>query len=142
MTRIGRAKCLGDKFASGEGIQDELYRHQAKLYQNDEIDGLIQAVNKSRDGRLESIMSTLLTMFTSANTIYPMRSKAGKDESGFIDQPHLTIFGTATPTYYYETLSERMLTNGFFARMIIVDVGKRPLGQDSLPVSDMPENRP
>jgi len=139
LTSISEAKCLGDKFASGEGIQDELYRRQAKLYQNDEIDGLIQAVNKSRDGRFESIMSTLLTMFTSANTIYPMRSKAGKDDAGFIDQPHLTIFGTATPTYYYEALSERMLTNGFFARMIIVDVGKRPEGQDPQPVGSLPQ---
>ena len=84
-------------------------------------------------------MSTLLTMFTSANTVYPMRSKAGKDDAGFIDQPHLTIFGTATPTYYYEALSERMLTNGFFARMIIVDVGKRPEGQEPQPVGSLPQ---
>ena len=140
LTSIGEAKCLGDKFASGEGIQDELHRRQAKLYQNDEIDGLIQSVNKSRDGRFESVMATLLTMYTSANTIYPMRSKAGKDDAGIIDQPHLTIFGTATPTYYYEALSERMLTNGFFARMIIVDVGKRPEGQDPRPVGSMPQH--
>ncbi len=139
LTCIGEAKCLGDKFASGEGLQDELFRHPVKLYQNDEIDGLIQAVNKSRDGRLESIMSTLLTMFTSSNTLYPMRSKAGKDDGGFIDQPHLTIFGTATPKYYYEALSERMLTNGFFARMIIVDVGKRPEGQEPKPVKNIPK---
>ena len=139
LTSISEAKCLGDKFASGEGIQDELHRQPAKLYQNDEIDGLIQAVNKSHDGRFESIMSTLLTLFTSSNTLYPMRSKAGKTDAGFIDQPHLTIFGTATPKYYYEALSERMLTNGFFARMIIVDVGKRPEGQDPKPVSNLPQ---
>jgi len=40
------------------------------------------------------------------------------------------IFGTAIPTHYYEALSERMLTNGFFARMLIVESGTRSAGQE------------
>jgi hypothetical protein len=40
------------------------------------------------------------------------------------------IFGTAIPNHYYEALSERMLTNGFFARMIILECGKRSPGQE------------
>ena len=42
----------------------------------------------------------------------------GEELPGVIDQPCLTIFGTAIPNHYYEALSERMLTNGFFARTI------------------------
>ena len=60
--------------------------------------------------------------------MYPMRVKAGQKEAAHIDQPHLTLFGTATPQYFYESLSQRMLTNGFFARLMIVDVGKRGPG--------------
>ena len=70
-------------------------------------------------------------MYTSASTIYPMRRKSGKEHPGVIDQPHLTIFGTATPQFYYGALSERMMSNGFFARMIIVDAEKRPFSQDA-----------
>ena len=40
----------------------------------------------------------------------------------------LVLFGTAIPNHYYEALSERMLTNGFFARMIILEGGKRARG--------------
>ena len=47
-----------------------------------------------------------------------------------IDQPCLVIFGTAIPNHYYEALSERMLTNGFFARMIILECGQRSPGQE------------
>jgi hypothetical protein len=47
-----------------------------------------------------------------------------------IDQPCLVVYGTAIPTHYYEALSERMLTNGFFARMLIVESGARSAGQE------------
>jgi len=56
-----------------------------------------------------------------------------------IDQPHLTLFGTATPQYFYEALSHRMLTNGFFARLIIVDIGKRGEGQTPGSARNLPE---
>jgi len=120
---------LGDKFASGQGIQDALLRSNAMLFQNDEMDGVLRQINFDRDNKLESIPNILLTLYTSADAVYPIRVKAGQKEALSIDQPHLTLFGTATPQYFYESLSQRMLTNGLFARMMIVDIGKRGRGQ-------------
>jgi hypothetical protein len=139
LNQIGDMNSLGDKFASGEGLQDAMFQTPCMLFQNDEVDTMLQSFNKSRDGHLESIMGTLLTMYTSSNSIYPMRRKAGKQQAGFINQPHLTLFGTATPTYYYAALSERMLTNGFIARMITIDVGKRSTGKDAGLIDSMPQ---
>ena len=130
---------LRRKFSSGEGIEDRLEAHPCSFYQTDEIDGILQAVARSKDARHESIISVLLELYSSSNMMYAMRSKAGKQSAGIIHQPHLTIFGTATPGHYYEAMSERMLTNGFFARMIIVDTGKRSPGQDAVPVDEMPQ---
>ena len=109
----------------------------AMLFQTDEIDGMLQSINKSKDARHEAIMSTLLTMYSSANSVFPMRRKAGKESPGVIDQPGLVIFGTAIPNHYYEALSERMLTNGFFARMLILESGPRPKGQEPV-VRELP----
>ncbi|MEX1228802.1 MAG: bifunctional DNA primase/polymerase [Planctomycetaceae bacterium] len=128
--RVGRIESLGEKFASGEGIQDALFDSPALLFQTDEIDGLLQSINKSRDARYENIMTTLLTMYSSANSVYPMRKKANQESLGVIDQPCLVLYGTAIPTHYYDALSERMLTNGLFARMLIVESGTRSAGQD------------
>ncbi len=128
--RVGLVHALGEKFASGEGIQDALFLTPALLFQTDEIDGLLQSINKARDSRHENIMGTLLTMYSAANSVYPMRRKAGKEAPGVIDQPCLVVYGTAIPTHYYEALSERMLTNGFFARMLIVESGPRSVGQE------------
>jgi hypothetical protein len=130
LQEIGVVDQTGERFASGEGLQDALHLTPAMLYQTDEIDGLLQSISKSKDARYEQIMSTLLTMYSSANSIYPMRRKAGKEAAGVINQPSLVIFGTAIPNHYYEALSDRMLTNGLFARMLIFECGKRGRGQE------------
>ena len=127
---IGLSHCLGDRFASGEGIQDALFLSPCMLFQTDEIDGILQQIHHARDSRHEAIMSTLLTMFSASNSVFPMRCKAGKESPGSIDQPCLVLFGTAIPTHYYEALSEKMLTNGFFARTMVLESGKRPSGQE------------
>ncbi|MFH1690262.1 MAG: bifunctional DNA primase/polymerase [Candidatus Eisenbacteria bacterium] len=129
---IGLADHFGGQFASGEGIQDALFAHPSMLFQTDEIDGMLQSINKAKDARYESIMSTLLTVYSAANSVFPMRRKAGKSAPGAIDQPSLVLFGTAIPSHYYGALSERMLTNGFFARMIVLDCGRRGSGQEPL----------
>jgi hypothetical protein len=127
---IGLSSCLGDRLASGEGIQDTLQDHPSMLFQTDEIDGVLQSINKAKDGRHENLMGTLLTLYSSSNSIMAMRHKAGKPNPGAIDQPNLVIFGTAIPNHYYNALSERMLTNGLFARMIIVASRRRKEGQE------------
>lgn len=134
---IDQANALGEHFASGEGLQDALYLTPNMLFQTDEIDGLLQSINKAKDARYEGILGTLLTMYSSAASVFVMRRKAGQDAAGTIQQPCLVIYGTAIPTHYYSALSERMLTNGFFARMLIVEAGKRGEGQEPK-IADLP----
>ena len=128
--QAGLHECLGVGFASGEGIQDALFLTPCMLFQTDEIDSILQQINKAKDARHEAVMSTLLTIYSTANSVFPMRRKAGKESPGVIDQPCLSIFGTAIPNHYYAALSERMLTNGFFARMLIAESGPRQRGQE------------
>ncbi len=129
LLEIGLEDCLGDSFASGEGIEDRLFAQPSMLFQTDEIDKVMVAIREGKEQRFESIMQMLLKMFTSSNGLYPMRVKAGKEHK-VIDQPSLCIFGTAIPKHYYEALSVQMLTNGFFARMLILETGKRAEGQE------------
>ena len=131
---------LGDKFASGEGLADALFRNNAMLFQNDEMDGVLRQISGDKDNSRESIASILLTMYTSADQAYPMRVKAGKEAAGIIDQPHLTLLGTATPDGFYGSLNHTMLKNGLFSRMMIVDIGKRGPGQDPGSLRTLPES--
>jgi hypothetical protein len=138
LLEAGLAECLGDSFASGEGLEDRLFLTPSALFQTDEIDGLMTKINLGKDARHEAIMSVLLKMYSCANSLYPMRVKAGKEPS-VIDQPSLCLFGTAIPRHYYEALSVKMLTNGFFARMLVLETGKRGRGQDAV-VREPPES--
>ena len=47
-----------------------------------------------------------------------------------IDQPSLSIFGTAVPKQFYQALSHRLLTNGFLARMIVLECRRRGSGRE------------
>ncbi|MEL7499055.1 MAG: DUF3987 domain-containing protein [Planctomycetota bacterium] len=138
--QVGLSSSLGDKFASGEGIQDALIRTGCMLFQNDEMDGVLRQINSDQDNRRESIPNILLTLYTSASDIYPTRVKANQKEAIHVDQPHLTLFGTATPRYFYESLSRRMLSNGFFARLNIIDVGRRSEGQKPGSARNLPDS--
>jgi hypothetical protein len=127
---IGLASTIGERFASGEGLEDALFTTPCMLFQNDEIDSMLQAISKRPDANNEGIMGLMLKLYTSASSKFQMRRKAGK-EARTINQPHLTILGTAVPTHYYRALSDRMLTNGFFARTLVMESGPRGKGQEA-----------
>lgn len=136
----GLGENFAETFASGEGVEDRMLVQPAMLFQTDEMDGLISAIARGKEIRFEGIMNVLLKMYTSANGIYAMRVKAGKNASrGVIDQPCLCLFGTAIPKNFYESLSGKMLSNGFFARMLILETGRRARGQDP-DGDDLPES--
>jgi hypothetical protein len=58
-----------------------------------------------------------------------MRAKANQERS-VIDQPCLCLFGTAVPKHFYEALSARLMTNGFLARLLILECRGRGVGRD------------
>jgi hypothetical protein len=127
----GLAGCLGTSFASGEGIEDRLFAQPASLFQVDEIDGLLMRVSQAKDARHEAIVSMLLQMYSSAASVYVMRAKADRERAD-IDQPCLCLFGTAVPKHFYESLSARLMTNGFLARLLILECGSRGEGRDDV----------
>lgn len=135
LLEAGMATCAGDNFASAEGLEDRMVLSPSMLFQTDEIDGLMTSIAKSQDGKAERIMEMLLKFFSHSNNLYHCRVKAGK-EPLLIDQPSLVLYGTAIPKHFYESLSEKMLTNGLFARLLIFEAGKRGSGQEApiLPV--------
>ncbi len=126
---IGLGNYLGDSFASGEGIEDRLYLDPNALFQTDEVDTLLNRMNSARDPRYESMLATLLKLYTSAGGNYPMRVRANQEPTS-IHCPNLVLFGTAIPKHFYASLNERLLTNGFFARLLIIETGRRGQGQE------------
>ncbi len=126
---VGMSEHLGDGIGSAEGLEDRLMLSKNVLFQTDEVDGILQSINHSRDGAGNRLVAMLLKVYSAAHTRHQIRVLAGKGPQQ-IDQPSLSLFGTAIPKHYYEALSEAMLTNGLFARMIIIHAGRRGVGQE------------
>ena len=125
---VGLVDNIGDSLASGEGLEDLLFVRPAFLLQADEFHALLAAIKSGHEQRYEGIANVLLKMFGSSDTTYAMRARAGRPTT-IIDQPGLSIFGTSIPAEFYESLSPRMLSNGLFARLLILEAGKRGAGQ-------------
>ena len=127
-TVTGIVSEFGDTFASGEGLEDSLLISPSMIYQVDEVDYLFNTV-KVKDVRAEQINSMLLKLYSESKTTHIMRKKAiqrGQPSPGsVIVQPHLTVFGTATPKFFYQSLTERTMENGLLARCIILEAGER-----------------
>jgi hypothetical protein len=126
---VGQSDCIGNAIASAEGLEDAMQTKPAFIAILDELGGLLNAIKSGREPRYEAIMNTLLKLYSSASGIYTMRLKAGQ-ASSYIDQPALVIYGASTPTETFGSLTPRMLTNGFFSRLLIVEAGRRGRGQE------------
>ncbi len=135
---MGWDDCYVSRFGSGEAIEDKLASNPVLLCQTDEMDGLLYQVKNSKDSRWESLTDRCKEFFTSASSKYPTRCLAGKPNI-IIDQPSLTIFGTAVPVHYYSALSEKILTDGFFSRTICVEASQDIIDQEPN-IIDLPQS--
>ena len=129
----GMAGAVADGFASGEGLEDRMHLHAGDALpdrRDRHAHAGDQRVRHQARPSVRGHHANAPKLYTSANTIYPLRVKASDEEPRIIDQPCLCLFGTAIPDIFYEALSPKMLSNGFFARMLIFEAGRRGLGQD------------
>ena len=121
LTRLGLPTCLGDRFASAEGLEDALNETPSMLYQTDEIDGMLEASAQAGETRFRAIRDMVLSLYGESSGVHVGRRKAGKQEPIVVQLPSLTLFGTAIPAHCYGAMTEEMVTKGLLSRMLIVD---------------------
>ena len=142
-TAVNISKNLGDTLASREGLEDALEFTPTMLYQTDEVDSLMQGFASGKDARMNNLMSGLMSLYTaSCNSLKKRRLASKGPVDTEIMAPHLTIFGTAIPNNYYSSLCEKMLSNGFLARNIVIeDVSTRTFNEsETLATDQIPEH--
>ncbi|MCL2000845.1 MAG: hypothetical protein FWG74_05380 [Planctomycetes bacterium] len=137
---IGLGGTVAQKFASGEGLQDSLIDHPVMFYQTDEIADCFMALAKSKDGRAEALIENLKSIYTSADGVYPARRKAKGSSSAEpqdVIQPSLTILGTAPVEDFFMALTPRILKDGLFARLVIIEA-ERPVVPHDGRIAEIP----
>ena len=139
--QTGYGDHMGDAFASGEGLEDALTLTPCMLFQTDEIAFLFNSL-KGTESRFNTMNAVLLKAFTSANGVYARRRKAiqtgrnaGTPLPTSIRNPHLVLYGTATPEKFYQSLNKDELVNGLVGRCLVFE-GERRRMNDHLVVGE------
>ena len=126
----GIAVSVPDSVASGEGLEEAVAANPSLLLQCDEADQLLTAM-RDGDGRTSRLNEMLLRFFSESASNHVMRLKASDGgRPRVIPFPHLTLFATGIPKFFYSALNARALENGLLGRCLFIDAeGFRPLGR-------------
>jgi len=120
LREVGQGRAVVLHFGSAESIEDKLCAVPSVLCQTDEFNGVLLMARNSRDPRYDAILDRLKELYTSSDDTFVTRELVSR-ESREVHQPSVTILGTAVPVHYYNALSEKMLTDGFFSRTIAIE---------------------
>ena len=125
----GLAGSVRDSVASGEALEEAVAENPSFLLQSDEADMLLTALRHG-ESRSSKLNEMVLRFFSEAKSSHAMRLKAeDKGKAKVIPFPHLTLFATGIPKFFYAALNERALENGLLGRCLFIDTeGFQPLG--------------
>ncbi|MFT5303831.1 MAG: hypothetical protein ACI9UU_003022 [Candidatus Azotimanducaceae bacterium] len=138
MFEVGLGDSVLGSMASGQALEDEIVKTHSCLALTDEMDEFLMAIRKDKSGTRQNLAKVMMELFTSASGPYQTRAKANQDRK-HIYQPNFCLFGTAVPVRFYESISARMMDDGFLGRSIVIEAGSLGPRQPSK-VIEIPED--
>jgi hypothetical protein len=127
----------GERIASGPGLIAALARNGSQLFMIDEFGMLLASMVGGRaDPHKRDLMSTLMTVYGSADKIYRGIEYGDQEKRKRVDlvQPCVSIYGTSTPSTFFGALTSLQSIDGSMARMLVVPaVNDRPERQRPAP---------
>jgi hypothetical protein len=112
----------GDRLASGPGVISALHKHQSRLFLLDEIGMMLQAMTGQKaDPHKRDMMATLMTLYSSAGSVYRGAEYANQDDRPRQDihNPNACIYGTSTHSQFYASLTSSQGIDGTLSRLIV-----------------------
>jgi hypothetical protein len=123
LRRIGHPEYIGaNSLGSGHGLESQLRSHPSKVFHLDELGDLLKAIKKERGSCKEGVLEKIKMLMTSSHQLYSNSATADSKFFFTIDQPHLVIFGTATPEKFWNNLSTDSIEDGFMGRVFPLEV--------------------
>jgi hypothetical protein len=112
--------------------------HGALLWLWDEMGQELPALMSDKTSFLSGIISTIMKLYTSADSVYIPHIKASQNDTRPpIQQPNLVIYGTSENETLFNTFAVKSLTDGLIGRLMIFegkDKAKRKKQKEQLPI--------
>ena len=140
-----KLECFGaEKVTSRAAIERVLAWRQSSLFMIDEFGLYMKAIfsNNASSHQLE-IMSTFMEVFTSSGGSYYGQDKASlKDQERFeLQQPCCSIYGTSTPSTFWQSLNSGKVKDGSLGRFLCFSTNPdRPARQRGKIIGKFPKN--
>lgn len=127
---------------SGSAIEKVARRRPVFVMPWDEMGVVLQSVTGAGSSSwAKTIRKVLLEVFSKSTSVWSGKEHADptKDSSSDpIYAPTISLFGMSTPTTFYRGLTEETLSDGFVARLVVVEAKVRPARQDAPPLMVTP----
>ena len=127
---------------SGSAIEKVCRRRPVFVMPWDEMGVVLQSVTGAGSSSwAKTIRKVLLEIFSKSTSVWSGKEHADpqRDSSAEpIYAPTVSLFGMSTPTTFYRGLTEETLSDGFVARMVVIEANQRPARQDAPPLMVTP----
>lgn len=111
-----------EEIASDSSITNNLKKHPAQIYLLDEIGRFLKTTTQaSKNPHLFNIITTLLKLYSSSNSVFYGKIYADVEKQVKIQNPNLCIYGTTVPDHLYKGLVQENITDGFLSRMLLFE---------------------
>lgn len=127
---------------SGSAIEKVCRRRPVFVMPWDEMGVVLQSVTGAGSSSwAKTIRKALLEIFSKSTSVWSGKEHADpqKDSSAEpIFCPTVSLFGMSTPTTFYRGLTEETLSDGFVARLVVIEAKNRPDRQPAPPLMVTP----
>jgi hypothetical protein len=123
LLRSGGEKLIGsERVGSHAGIVTAVFEQPSILLQLDEMGRLLETCKDPRKApHLYSCVTVLMQLFSSSGTLWKADAYAESKKVKTIDQPHLCVYGTATPDSFWHSLSTENIGEGLMGRLLVFE---------------------
>ncbi len=126
--------------ASDAGLVTAVESHPGVLFQFDEFGRFLRTIgDPKRAPHLFNVLTALMKLYSSADTVYRGKAYADAKRNKTVDQPCVTVYGTTVPEHFYESLTADALQDGFVARLLVMEGNCHALRQ-RVPQQPIPES--
>ena len=135
----GKQTLIGPgEVTSGSAIEKVARRRPVFVMPWDEMGVVLQSVTGGGASTwAKTIRKVLLEVFSKSTSMWSGKEHADptKDSSAEpIHCPTISLFGMSTPTTFYKGLTEETMTDGFIARLVVIEAKQRPDRQEAPPL--------
>jgi hypothetical protein len=111
-----------EEIASDSSIATYIQKTPSQIFLLDEIGRFLKTTTQaSRSPHLFNIVTILLKLYSSSNSIFHGKIYADLDKQVRVENPNLCIYGTTVPESLYKGLVLENVTDGFLSRMLLFE---------------------